>query len=163
MKLGIALLAAVSLLAFEARAEILAYGTSPGSSGGTSPGGGGYSFNAKLNGDTSTLTFSTTNPQELVRITYNARCVGEDDDGSILYSTISVDNKEALPSGKSGTNVFCNGFSSHFYPILATQQSVIHIPTPGVHIVKIKMTQPFFAKTNNYGWTLSGSSTVVDR
>jgi hypothetical protein len=107
--------------------------------------------------DTS-LSFTTTKANEVVRIIYNAECAVLGDAEAYLSITVMVDGKEARPA--SGTSfAFCTAVSTTSYAWAgAVRQSIFTVPAVGVHSVQI------IAQSENdvTEWWLGDSSLVID-
>jgi len=103
------------------------------------------------------LTFTTTDPDQVVKLTFNALCAVTAARGRWLGIRITVDDIEAQPA--AGYNfALCSSvepFLAHFAS--GYRQSVITVPDPGTHKVRV------FAKMSSAAsWGLFQISLVVE-
>jgi len=154
--LAIVLFAALAAMTASASAEsLLASATRSGNNAGATT-----AF-AVLNGTTgaTSLAFSTSAANKLVKITYNAECGVLGPVGSWQSVTILVDGVEANPA----SNVlfaFCSATSTSSYTwVGAVRQSLIKVPAKGAHSVQVQVSLGNSAT----GWWLGDSSIVVEQ
>jgi hypothetical protein len=157
--LTLALLIAVafSTITTSASAELLkAFATRAGNESGANS----HFFVDLDNSSHTSLAFTTTATNRVIKITYNAECAVLGPPESWLSVTILVDGVQANPA--SGTFFgFCsalpNGVTHQWTG--ATRQSLIKVPNTGPHIVQV------LVDLNNSAteWWLGDSSIVVEQ
>jgi hypothetical protein len=108
--------------------------------------------------DGTELDFTTTKSNQLVKVTFNANCQVAGPRGRWVGIRIEVDGVQAQPA--SGYDfALCSSLEQGYYRYGAGfRQSVITIPTPGVHTVRV------FAKVSvgPTTWGLGRTSVVVE-
>jgi hypothetical protein len=106
------------------------------------------------------LPFTTTIRNQVVRITYNAECVVFSRFGANVGLRILVDDRPALPYPISDLRPFCNSADdTGTLSTASVHQSVIAVPTPGRHVVRILGRRV----GQERDWRLDDSSLVVER
>jgi len=110
------------------------------------------------NSGATSLTFSTSVLNALIKITYNAECGAIGPTGGWTAVRIFVDGVEANP--QSGTLfAFCTAQSTTtYFWVGATRQSLIRVPSTGVHSVQVLVSNVFSST-----WWLGDSSIVVEQ
>lgn len=141
-------LCAFTLMTGKARSEVLLGATY------TEPiifGGASYlvDFNGKATAGGETFTFSTTQPNTRVVITFNAECAVDGDAFKWVDIDIIVDpagsTGETVVSPSNSDNAFCSGngtTSSNFAPdgwVSAVTQATMVLPQAGTHTVKVRV------------------------
>jgi hypothetical protein len=157
--LTLVLVVAVTFAAMTASAseeKLKAYATRAGNEGGTNS----HFFVDLDNSSKNSLAFSTSEPNRLIKITYNAECAVLGPPQSWLSVTILVDGVEANPA--SGTSFgFCTSLPNgvDYQWTGATRQSLIKVPNEGAHFVQV------LVDINNgaTNWWLGDSSIVVEQ
>lgn len=155
-KLTLALVAlTMTAMAATASAEsLLSFATRAGNASGSSS----QLVALKDNGSTD-LSFRTTGPNKLVKITYNAECASNGPVNSWVSVIVLVDGVQANP--QSGTTfAICSSVGNGAFDWKgAVRQSLITIPAQGVHVVQIRV-DPNGGATF---WELGDSSIVVEQ
>lgn len=157
-KLALALAVAVTsaMLAVSASAEtIRAFATREGNEGATNT----HFFVDLDNSSHTSLAFTTTAANQLIKITYNAECAVLGPPQSWLSVTILVDGVQASPA--SGTSFgFCTSLpnGADYQWTGATRQSFIRVPVKGSHVVQVLVDMNNGA-TN---WWLGDTSIAVE-
>ena len=151
----ISMLALLAALGATASAESLkAFATRTANDNGTNT----HFFKALDDAGATSLTFSTSLKNRLIKITYNAECAVLGPPQSWVSVTILVDGVEANP--KNGTDFgFCTATSTTNYEwIGAVRQSLITLPKTGSHAVQV------LVDLNNgaTNWWLGDTSMVVE-
>lgn len=116
-------------------------------------------FFADLGGGKTSLTFNTSAPNSLVKVTYNAECGVLGPPQSWLSVTLLVDGVQMNPA--SGTVfAFCTSLpnGADFQWTGATRQSLKTIPAAGTHTVQVLVDLNNGANT----WWLGDTSIVVE-
>jgi hypothetical protein len=154
LSLALGVILAVSSITSSVSAEALkASATRTGNQTGTTT-----AAVALNNTGATSLTFSTAMLNALIKITYNAECGAIGPTGSWTAVRIFVDGVEANP--QSGTNfAFCTAHSTTtYFWVGATRQSLIRVPSTGVHSVRVLVSNVFSST-----WWLGDSSIVVEQ
>ncbi len=104
------------------------------------------------------LSFTTTARNELVRVIYNAECGVLGPPQSWLTVEVTIDGVQTNP--KSGTSfALCTSTdASHYSWVGAVRQAVLRVPTPGSHTVQVLAAGENGVTT----WWLGDTSLVVD-
>lgn len=112
-----------------------------------------YTFVPLLDNNSVTVGFTTTAPNELVVVTYNAEC-RRGGSGGYVSVQIQVDGKAAHP--RSGTNfAMCSSADR----VAAVRQSFFVVKTPGsFHTVRVQAA----AVAGATSWFLDDSSIVIE-
>ena len=108
------------------------------------------------NNGAETLKFTTANPNQLVAITFDARCSIAAPRGTWVSIRVVVDGQEADPAS-GGDFALCSSLEpTIFSHVTALRQSVVTVPIAGAHTVQI------FAKASaTADWNLDFTSVVV--
>lgn len=157
LMMAIAIAVAFATMTASASAELLkAYATRAGNEFGTNT-----HFLVDLdNSGHKSLAFTTSAPNRVIKITYNAECAVLGPAQSWLSVTILVDGVQAHPA--SGTSFgMCSALPNgvDYQWTGATRQSLITVPSAGTHIVQV------LVDLNNgaTNWWQGDSSTVVEQ
>jgi hypothetical protein len=158
-RLTLALVVAVTFLAMTASASaesLKAFATRAGNETGTNT-----HFLVDLDNSSHTsLAFSTSTTNSLIKITYNAECGVLGPPESWLSVTILVDGVQANPASGAFFG-FCTSLPNgrDYQWTGATRQSLIRVPNIGTHFVQVVVDINYGA-TN---WWLGDSSIVVEQ
>ena len=146
---------AFATLTTSASAEkVRTYGTRAGNEFGSNT-----HFFADLGNGKTSLSFNTSAPNSLIKVTYNAECAVLGPPQSWLSVTILIDGVEMNPA--SGTSFgFCTSLpnGTDFQWTGATRVSLKTVPTAGTHVVRVLVDLNNGATT----WWLGDTSIVVE-
>ena len=112
-----------------------------------------------VNGNSISLSFKTSAPNQLVSISYNAVCrVTGQVGNSWIVALIKVDGVDALPTAGLGL-VFCaSANATTAIPVSATRTSMMRVPHSGTHAVTVSA---YGVATSS--WSVAASSTIVSQ
>jgi hypothetical protein len=103
-----------------------------------------------------TLPFTTTDNNQLVTITYNARCSIAAPRGTWVSVRVVVDGQNAHPASGSDFAMCSSIQNGIFHYVTAIRQSTFTVPTAGDHQVQI-----FARSSQAANWALGYSSLVI--
>ena len=152
--LALVVLAMTTMAATASAESLLAFATRANNAQGSSS----QLVALKDNGSTD-LTFRTTGPNKLLKITYNAECASAGADNSGVSVTVLVDGIQANPM--SGTTfALCSSLPNDALEWTgAVRQSLITVPAAGHHVVQVRVDLNGGATF----WELGDSSIVVEQ
>jgi len=106
------------------------------------------------------LRFSTTLPNQLVRVIFNAEATIGGGAGNWLDATIFIDNVACAPSDSENALVSGNGTATqHDAWVSVVTQCFVRIPNVGLHTVRVLVTP----NPANTAWRIDDLSLVIDR